>query len=265
MPHAPIDSEKEKLTLILIHGATCNSRMWDAVRRNLDRRFRVVALELPGHGARRNEKFTLHGAVATVVEAARAVMPSPVVLIGDSLGGYTAMASASSLPRDQLEGLVLGGCSANVMGWAAVPFLVQAATFKVLIALFGEPRLIRQNLPMLVKLGMGEPDVQAIVDAGMSLGVFEQVVHALRGIDFRQMLAGIERPVLIVNGSRDKPMLRQEAGFLAAGRQVSGRRIDCEHGVSMLRSAEFAGLVNDFASLAVARRDEAATQLASRL
>lgn len=262
MPNASTDSEKEKLTLILIHGATCNSRMWDAVCRNLDPRFRVVALELPGHGARRNEKFTLDGAVATVVEAARAVMPSPVVLVGDSLGGYTAMASASSLAREQLQGLVLGGCSANVMGWASLPFLVQAVTFKVLIALFGESRLIRQNRPMLVKLGMGEPDVQAVVDAGMSLGAFEQVVLALLGIDFRQMLAGIEQPVMIVNGSRDKPMVRQEAGFLAAGQQISGRRIDCEHGASMLRSAEFAGLVNDFASLVVARRIEAAVRVA---
>ena len=263
MPNASTDPQNEKLTLLLIHGATCNSRMWDAVRRNLDGRFRVVALELPGHGARRDEKFTLPGAVATVVEAARAVMPSPVVLVGDSLGGYTAMASASSLPRDQLEGLVLGGCSANVTGWASLPFLVQAATFRVLIALFGEPRLIRQNLPMLVKLGMGQPDVQAIVDAGMSLAVFEQVVHALRGIDFRQMLADIARPVLIVNGSRDKPMVRQEASFLAAGQQARGRRLDCGHGVSMLRSAEFAGLVNDFAGLVVARRNEAPIPLAS--
>jgi pimeloyl-ACP methyl ester carboxylesterase len=252
MPDASTDSEKEQLTLILIHGATCNARMWDAVRRNLDRRFHVVALELPGHGERRNEKFTLAGAVATVVEAARAVMPSPVVLVGDSLGGYTAMASASSLPRDQLKGLVLGGCSANVMGWASLPFLVQAATFKILIALFGEPRLIRKSRPMLVKLGMGEPDVQAIVDAGMSLGVFEQVVYALRGIDFRKVLAGIEQPVLVVNGSRDKPMVRHEAGFLAAGKRATGHRIDCEHGVSMLRSAEFSSLVNDFANRAVA-------------
>jgi len=247
MPDASIDTQEQALTLILIHGASCNARMWDAVRRDLDPRFRVIALDLPGHGARRNEPFTLAGAVSTVVEAARATMPSPVVLVGDSLGGYTAMASASSLPGQQLQGLVLGGCSTNVTGWASLPFLVQAATFKLLIALLGERRLIRQSLPALVKRGMGGPDVQAIVDAGMSLGVFAPVIRDLRGVDFRRILADIELPVLIVNGSRDKPMVRQEAGFLAAGRRVTGRRIDCEHGVSMLRSAEFARLVNDFA------------------
>ncbi len=235
-------------TLILIHGATGNSRMWDAVRRSLDDRFHVIAPDLPGHGTRRGEPFSFDGAVATVIEAARAAMPSPVLLVGDSLGGYTAMAVARSLPPEQLRGLVLAGCSANVMGAAGIPFLVKAATFRLLIPLFGEARLIRKNIPMLVKLGMLEPDVQAIVDAGMSLRAFAPVIHGLRGIDFRKHLAAIEQPVLMVNGSRDKPMLQQEASFLAAGRQISSHRVkNCEHGVSMLRSPEFAGLVNDFA------------------
>ena len=242
------------ITLILLHGATGNARMWDAVRRNLDPRFQVIAPDLPGHGTRRGEPFTLEGAVATAVEAARSVAPSPVLLVGDSLGGYTAMAAANALPLEQLKGLVLGGCSTNVIGAAAIPFVFKAALFKLLISLFGEPRLIRQNIPVLVKMGMSEPDVRAIVDAGMHLGMFEKVIHALRGVDFRSMLANIEQPVLIVNGSRDKPMLKQEASFVAAGRQVSSHRVeDCEHGVSMLRSAEFAGAVNDFAERAFAR------------
>ena len=241
-------------TLILLHGATGNARMWDAVRRSLDSsRFNVIAPDLPGHGTRRGEPFTLEGAVATAIEAARSVAPSPVMLVGDSLGGYTAMAAAHALPQEQLKGLVLGGCSTNVIGTAAVPFLIRAALFKVLIGLFGEPRLIRQNIPVLVRMGMSEPDVRAIVDAGMHLGMFEKVIHALRGVDFRTMLVHIEQPVLIINGSRDKPMLKQEASFVAAGRRVSSLRIEnCEHGVSMLRGAEFACVVNDFASRAFA-------------
>jgi len=136
---------------------------------------------------------------------------------------------------------------------AAVPFVVKAATFRVLIAIFGEQRLIRQNIPVLVKLGMGGADVQAIVDAGMSPGMFEKLINALRGVDFRKVLAGIEQPVLIVNGSRDKPMISQKASFVAVGRQVTCHRIgDSEHGVSMLRSTEFAALVNDFAERTMA-------------
>lgn len=247
--------DRAKPVLILIHGATCNGRMWDAVRRHLDPRFHVLAPDLPGHGARRNERFTLDGAVDTVVAAARSVAPAPVVLIGDSLGGYTAMASANSVPREQLEGLVLGGCSANLMGVALLPYYIKIATFKFLIALFGEPRLIGWTIPKLVnQMGMPEDDVHAMVDAGISLGAFEQAVRALRGIDFRRKFAAIEQPALVINGSRDKGMVGQEASFLRVARQATSHRFEnCEHGVSMLRSTEFAGLVNSFADRVFAR------------
>jgi pimeloyl-ACP methyl ester carboxylesterase len=234
-------------TLILLHGATGNQQMWNAVRRSLDPCFKVLTPDFPGHGTRRGEPFTLDGAIATVVESAREVFPSPVVLVGDSLGGYAAMASASLLPPEQLTGLVLGGCSANVTGKESIPFLVKAVTFKILIAIFGEPRLIRQNVQVLVKLGMKESDVHAVIDAGLNLSAFEKVVYALRGIDFREKLSHIRQAVLIVNGSRDGPMINQEPSFLAALPQGRHLRFgDCEHGVSMLRSAEFAEAVNDF-------------------
>jgi pimeloyl-ACP methyl ester carboxylesterase len=249
MPNSAACPETAKPVLILIHGATCNGRMWNAVSRHLDPRFHVLAPDLPGHGARRNERFTLSGAVDTVVAVARSVAPAPVVLVGDSLGGYTAMAAANSVPREQLKGLVLGGCSANLMGMALLPYFVKIATFKFLIALFGEPRIIGWTIPKLVnQMGMQENDVHAMVDAGISLGVFEQAVHALRGIDFRRKFAAIEHPALVINGSRDRGMVRQEASFLADARQATSHRFeDCEHGVSILRSAEFAALVNTFA------------------
>ncbi len=46
-------------TLILLHGATLNGRMWDPVRRALDPRWRVLTPDLPGHGARSAERYTL--------------------------------------------------------------------------------------------------------------------------------------------------------------------------------------------------------------
>lgn len=246
----PADTpEIEAPVLILIHGATCNGHMWDAVRRHLDPRLHVLTPDLPGHGTRRDERFTLDGAVDTVVAAVHSVAPTPVILVGDSLGGYTAMASANSVPREQLKGMVLGGCSANLMGMALLPYYFKIVTFKTLIALFGEPRLIGWTIPKLInQMGMPENDVHAMVDAGISFGVFEQAVHALRGIDFRRKFAAIEQPLLVVNGSCDKGMVRQEAGFLSVAQQATSHRFEnCEHGVSILRSTEFARLVNTFA------------------
>jgi hypothetical protein len=60
-------------SVILIHGATLNGRSWDPVRRAIDPRLRVLAPDLPGHGARQHERYTLQGGVDTIVGAALAL------------------------------------------------------------------------------------------------------------------------------------------------------------------------------------------------
>lgn len=240
-----LDSNHPTPTLILIHGATINGRMWDGVRRHLDPRYRVLTPDLPGHGTRRGEPLTLDGMVATVVDAARSVAPSPVLLAGDSLGGYTAMAAAAALPRDQLKGLVLGGCTANLSGLALAPFYLKMATFKLLLTFAGEERLIRGLPKKLAELGIDETDIAAMIERGISFPVFSAAVKALRHVDFRAKLAAIEQPVLLVNGSRDRTFVNQEPAFLAVAQHATQHRFaDCEHGVSILRSAEFADLIN---------------------
>ena len=233
--------------LILIHGATGNGRMWDAVRRHLDPRWRVLAPDLPGHGARRGEDFTLQGAVDTIAAQARSVAPAPVVLAGDSLGGYTALASAAALPRQQLLGLVLAGCTANMVGGALRSLLIRQMLVLGLGGLLGEARLGRLLAKDLRKMGIADADIQATIDGGLNHRVFPQAVQALRDIDFRPGLAAVEQPVLVVNGSKDKIFVDQEASFLAVARHATSHRFaDCEHGVSLRRSREFAHLLNDF-------------------
>ena len=243
--------------LLLIHGATMNGQMWAPVRRHLRPDLRVLAPDLPGHGARRGERFTLAAAVATVVEAARSVAGSPVVLAGDSLGGYTALAAASALPRWQLRELLVGGCTGNIEGFAMMShFIPKTWLFKTLLALLGEDKLVAslsgKVRAMLTDAGVAAEDAEAIIKAGLSARVFEQAVAALRGVDFKAMLAAIEQPVLLLNGDQDQVMIRQEAAFLAVARKGAVQRWNCEHGVSLLRSREFAVLL-EAAAARVAR------------
>jgi pimeloyl-ACP methyl ester carboxylesterase len=234
--------------LILVHGATGNGRMWDAVRRHLEPRWRVITPDLPGHGARRNETFTLQAAVDTVVAVARDVAPAPVIVGGDSLGGYTALASAAALPQAQLLGLVLGGTTANFEGRALRALLVRQWLVLALGTLLGEKGVAKLTAKDLRKMGLTEEDIQAQLDVGLNYRVFPQAVQALRGVDFRARLAQVEQPVLIVNGSKDKLFIEQEASFLAVARQATSHRFEgCDHGVSLRRSSEFAALVAGFA------------------
>jgi pimeloyl-ACP methyl ester carboxylesterase len=238
--------------LILVHGATLNGRMWDPIQRRLRPAFRVVVPDLPGHGSRLGERYTLEGAVAVLTAAARSVAPAPVILVGDSLGAYSSMAAASDLPREQLKGLVLAGATFNFKGKSVASYVFKGWLFKTLASVFGEQRVIAKLMPKAfgpkgVNLSPG--DARAIIDAGMSVVVFGQAVQALRGVDHRATLAAIEQPVLILNGDLDRVNVDEEASFLAVAKHASVARFaNCEHGISLWKPQEFAACVNQFAA-----------------
>lgn len=235
--------------VILVHGATLNGRSWDPVRRLIDPRLRVLAPDLPGHGARRAEPYTLQGGVDTVLAAARELGDAPFIVAGDSLGSYTAQAAAAALPQDRLKGLVLGGASHEFVGAPVLPYAAKSLMFRVLLPLLGEDKLIARKIPdTLRECGMGEEDIASTMAAGISLRVFPQAVAALRGVDFRARLARITQPTMFINGDDDTNHVRGEARYVAAAQQASVHRFaECDHGVSLRRSPEYAELLNDFA------------------
>jgi pimeloyl-ACP methyl ester carboxylesterase len=236
--------------LVLLHGATMNARSWDAVRRSLNPKYRVIAPDLPGHGGRRAEEFTLAGAIETVQASVASIAGAPVVLVGDSLGGYTAQAAAPLIAQEQLKGLVLGGSTAVVKGLNFLPYWATAGIFRLLIGCFGEPRLIHTWVPRALKRqGFAEQDIQSLTEAGLTLRVFGPAMSVLHNFDALKNLPAIAPPILFVNGDRDTGMVRGEPQFLAVARHGRAHRFEkCGHGVSMLRSAEFAALVNQFAA-----------------
>ena len=241
----------QKPVLVLVHGATANGRMWAPVRRILEARgYQVLAPDLPGHGIHRDQPFTLEAAVRTVQDTVASVAPSPVIVAGDSLGGYVTMASAGLLPARQLRGVVPSGCTLVFEGAALIPFKIKGFFHSLLVGLFGERRLVGPRfIKQLGKLGVSEDDARSLVEGGISLGVFADCVRALTHVDFPAKLAALRVPVLLVNGGKDKQMLRDRERYEAAVPKARHVIFPGEgHGVSLLRSAEFADLLDEFAS-----------------
>lgn len=239
-----------QMTVILIHGATLNGASWAPVRRYLEGAgLRVLTPDLPGHGKRRDERYTLPGAVRTIAELAATLDGAPLILAGDSLGGYTAQAAAAHLPREQLKGLVLGGSSHEFRGWPTIPYRVKALMFRATFAVQDEQKVIEEKVPGLLReYGLDERDVEATMAGGFSLAVFPQAVAALCGVDFRAKLAAISQPVMFINGDLDAKHVRGEAAYVAAARDATVQRFaGCDHGVSLRRSGEYAELVRQFA------------------
>lgn len=83
-------------TIVLLHGVGLDHTMWDAVVAQLEDRFRVVAPDLPGHGARppAARGFTLGDLASGVTEE----VPPGSHIVGFSLGALVAQHLARFRP-----------------------------------------------------------------------------------------------------------------------------------------------------------------------
>ena len=88
-------------TLLLLHGLAGHSGEWDATAHLLRGRHRVVAFDQRGQGAseRRPGDVSRSAYVMDVVAVIEALGLEDVVLVGQSLGGHTAMLTAAAHPE----------------------------------------------------------------------------------------------------------------------------------------------------------------------
>ena len=99
-------------SFVLVHGAAHGAWCWERVVPVLaaaDAVDRVIAVDLPGHGAQRDvkpqDRITLGDYVDAVVDAITGADLHDVVLVGHSLGGITVTEVAHAVP-DRLRHLV---------------------------------------------------------------------------------------------------------------------------------------------------------------
>ena len=94
--------------LILLHGFMESSEIWQAISRKLSSTFRVVRIDLPGHG--NSDCFGYVHSVELMAEATEKVLRDlnirKCVMLGHSMGGYVTLAFAKK-HITRLKGLIL--------------------------------------------------------------------------------------------------------------------------------------------------------------
>src|SRR5665647_3273547 len=94
-----VNATPAQTPVVLIHGIRVTSTMWRAQQDALASTGRpVIAVDLPGHGARSGEPFTIDGALAVVHDAVDELGRRAVV-VGLSLGGYIAITYSARFPE----------------------------------------------------------------------------------------------------------------------------------------------------------------------
>ncbi len=111
--------------IVFVHGTRVTRAVWAPQMTGLSDEFRTIAVDLPGHGERADEPFTLAGAADVVAGAIDAEAGGRAVVVGLSLGGYVAMDVAARTP-ERVRGLVLAGATAEPTWPTKAPFLAFA-------------------------------------------------------------------------------------------------------------------------------------------
>ena len=227
--------------IILVHGLRTSATMWRHQVEALQARgIPAVAIDLPGHGSRISERFTLveaHRAIGAAVAAATEAGIRPY-LCGFSLGGYLAIDWAGEHPGT-LSGLLAASCGTApnrlmLDGWRMLA--------RGIHALPDRGRALNDFAVRMFVPPAGAVDVLA---GGVALDVMDDVLRELRPLDPVGSLGRIEVPVLFVNGRLDHFRLHA-ARYLTAtarGRLVTMPRTT--HMVSVVRPGEFTSILLD--------------------
>lgn len=193
--------------LVLIHGWAMHGGLFAPLAERLGTRFRVHAVDLPGHGYSRDDTdFD----VADCARSIAAAIPR-ALWIGWSLGGLVALRAALDHPA-HARGLVLIASSPRFVSAPDWPHGVAATVF----AEFGtelQQRYRHAVERFLALETMGSPHAQAELRAlkkrvfergDPDAGALAQGLRALEESDVRAELARLTRPSLWIAGRRDR-------------------------------------------------------------
>lgn len=197
-------------SVVFVHGIRTSGTMWRAQARMLaSAGVPHVAVDLPGHGSREEERFTLAGC-REVLDAAVTSLEPPHVVVGLSLGSYVAIDWASTTARPPAA-LVLASAGTQPRGAGLAGYLAVARAIGL---------LPDRGLGLHTWLAGRVLDGGAVADllaGGVALDAMVPTLRAVGGIDVLAALAGIDCPVWFVNGARDHFRLGERT-ILAATR-----------------------------------------------
>jgi pimeloyl-ACP methyl ester carboxylesterase len=191
----------------------------------------ALAIDLPGHGDRIAERFTLPESLDAISDAVDAVGGRAVV-VGLSLGGYLGVLHAARRP-EQVAGLVAAGCSSTTD---------QPATTAWLLAARGFARLPDRGAWLnqwLVRTALPPEGARDVAAGGFALEVMVDLLAAMRKVDPLAELRRVTCPVWLVNGQWDHFRLqaRTFAAATAEARVVTVR--GATHLVAVVRPVAF--------------------------
>ncbi|WAJ42752.1 alpha/beta hydrolase [Mycobacterium sp. Aquia_216] len=195
-------------TILLLHATLHDARDFDPIRATLDRRYRTIAVDWPGHGDSDPVDSSVEPGAPLFADVLEDVVDglglTSAVLIGNSVGGFAAARLAINRPEG-VAGLVL----VNSGGFIPLGPLTRAFCRVV-----GSPAFVRRGAPRFIRGYMKartDSDREIIARAIVAVRTPEGA-RTLTGLwrsfatpehDLRSRATELTAPTLIVWGKKD--------------------------------------------------------------
>lgn len=237
----------------MIHGWGLHGGIWGPAQDLLERDFRLVRVDLPGHGQnpREDSRFDL----ATAAQELGRALPWRCHLLGWSLGATIALRFALDQP-DRVRRLVLVGATPRFLagpdwdcgmapavleGFAASLVTDYRKTVQDFLTLQmrGDAHGARALRTLRAQVFEHGPPAQEALEAGLAV---------LAEADLRSELHGVQAPALVLSGDRDR-LTSAEAGRRLAGELPHARFHAfhrCGHAPFLTHAGDFAKRVHQF-------------------
>jgi pimeloyl-ACP methyl ester carboxylesterase len=231
------DGPRDAPALVLIHGLGSSTRWWDQVVPMLAGSYRVIRIDLLGHG--RSAKpagggYAIPQQGRRVGQALDQLGVTHAIVVGHSTGGYVATALAEQR-GDLVTALALIDTGPRMDGFISdgpVGKLVFAPVLGQLLWRLRTDGILRRGLSTAFAPGFKIP--QQLVDdtRGMTYHALTAASHAsddyLQQRPLPDRLAGLGKPLLVIFGEQDQ---RWRSSSAALYRAVPGASVELLPGV----------------------------------
>jgi len=213
------------LTILFLHGLGENLRAWEKIENQLKIPYRLLLVDLPGHGQSplpRRTNYSHENLASLLWEFVEDIGAGDLLIVGHSLGGNLALRMAAMRP-EKIKGLFL--LSPSVFDSRGFPF-PRLLTNNIFIRPFLNAVIRRtvRSTKRLTKILQQAVFNETVVDEGLIQRIIKPIVDNPKSYltliylfrdssrnrklpDFRK----IQVPVLVINGTEDPWVKPEEA------------------------------------------------------
>lgn len=207
------NEEGKGTAVVLLHGFLENKQMWKSVSKELSKKYRVISIDLLGHGNTDNKSYihTMEQQAEMVKFVLNSLKLRRYFLIGHSMGGYVALAFAHLYPKN-VKGI-------SLMNSTALPDSEEKRknrdrgikTVKKNHTLF-----IKTAIPMLFSeknRTVFKTEIEKVIEQALHTSV-QGVVASLEGMkirkDFSNFYTSAPFPMQLIIGKQDTALNYQD-------------------------------------------------------